>query len=199
MDRRSFLWRGFTLAAPVAASQAKNENVYRFATADCDIRMTVEFYDRYTSARFWFNERKENREFCLSATGQEGQNCLPNFTGSLAVAHYHIRPRSKSPRLVALREHVRTIDQDERLQNRAPFERAIELRQGIASDLQAFGYETGGSHAAESPVPTDPWCFLRQDLYFDGGSTPFLIVHWKHTLSAIRILDVIPGAHTWPA
>lgn len=196
ISRRFFLESSAVLATP----RAKNETVYHFATSDYDVRMTVEFHDRYLSHGFAFRERLKNRRFCLSGTGEEGHNCLANFTGSLAIARYRIRPRSKAPNFLTLREHVRTIDQDRRLNERPPFERALEIQGGMASDIQAFGYETDASPAAEPEAApsVSPWCFLRQDLYFDAQSAPFLVVHWKHTLSAIRLLDVIPGDQTKP-
>ena len=180
MDRRSFLWSAALASAP---APKRIETVYHFSVAGCEIRMSVEFYDRYASAGFWFDDRRTNRSFCLSARGETGHDCLTNFHGSLAIVRYHIRPHTK------LREHVRTIDRDGRLSLRPPFERTLSVVDGVVSDIQAFGYE-GNSPAAPGP---EPWCFLRQDLYFDGRSAPFVTVHWKHTASAIRVLDVIPG------
>ncbi|HMJ62406.1 MAG TPA: hypothetical protein VK493_11610 [Bryobacteraceae bacterium] len=177
MDRRSFLWS----AALVSAR--KPENVYRFRAAGCDVRMNVAFYDRYASAGFWFGERRTDSSFCLSASGETGRGCLKNFRGSLAIARYHISPHAK------LREQVRTIDRDGRLTERPPFERTLSVVDGVVSDIQAFGYEDNGP-SAEGP---EPWCFLRQDLYFEEREAPFLTIHWKHTWSAIRLLDVIPG------
>jgi hypothetical protein len=112
------------------------------------------------------------------------------------VAHYRIRPAAGLRRKAALRERVRTIDQDERLKSRPPFECAIAIRDGIASDIQAFGYEQQGPGPAQDGNPAGPWCFLRQDLYLDADRSPFLVVHWKHTLNEIRILDLIPGDRT---
>ncbi len=194
ISRRFFFGSSVAFAAP----RANNETVYHFATSEYDVRMTVEFHDRYSSNGFHFRERLKNRQFCLSGTGEEGRNCLANFSGSLAIARYHIRPRSKPATSLTLREHVRTIDQDRRLNERPPIERALEIQGDVASDIQAFGYETDASSPAASSADqsVDPWCFLRQDLYFDAQSAPFLVVHWKHTLSAIRLLDVIPGDHT---
>jgi hypothetical protein len=83
------------------------------------------------------------------------------------------------------------------LNERAPYERALALQGGLASDIQAFGYEAkDGSPAASNAESHEPWCLFRQDLYFDQQSQPFLVLHWKHTLSAIRVLDLIPGEHT---
>jgi hypothetical protein len=160
--------------------------------------MTVEFYDRYASRGFWFEERRENRQYCLSAAGEQNGNCLENFKGSLAVARYQVKPRYAKDSLMVLKEHVRTIDQDRRLTVRAPFERLIQLHDGVASDIQAFGYEVKHNVAPTNIAdePHGPWCLLRQDLYFDGQSSPSLVVHWKHGLSAIRVLDIIPGDET---
>jgi len=158
--------------------------------------MTVVFYDPYSSSGFWFRERRRGRDFCLSAEGRQGADCLPNFAGALAVVRYRIRPATGARRTAALRERVRTIDQDDRLKTRPPFEAAIEIRDGVASDIQAFGYETQGSTPAEEDHDVGPWCLVRQDLYLDTGSAPFLVLHWKHTLHEIRILDMIPGEGT---
>ena len=53
--------------------------MYRFRTPEWDIQMTVAFYDRYSSRSFWFREQGENREYCLSAAGEEARNCLKVF------------------------------------------------------------------------------------------------------------------------
>lgn len=199
LNRRCFLWTGLAFSAPGRGSgRGKDETVYHFATRECDVRMSVDFYDRYSSKGFWFDERRTDRKFCLSADGQEGHNCLTKFLGAIAVAHYRVRSRSHSPSRLVLRERVRTIDRDSRLDDRPPYERTLRLQGGLASDIQAFGYEPATSTYgnAEAPELHEPWCLFRQDLYLDGEGAPFLVVHWKHTLSAIRILDLIPGDQT---
>jgi hypothetical protein len=132
----------------------------------------------------------------LSAQGEENRNCLDNFTGSIAVARYKVASHGKSGLSLSLRESVRTIDQDDPKSVRPSFERVIETQHGEASDIQAFGYEETLSSRSNSQIVENPWCLFRQDLYFEGKSDPFLVVHWKHTLSAIRILDVIPANGT---
>jgi hypothetical protein len=37
---------------------------------------------------------------------------------------------------------------------------------------------------------------LRQDLYLNDQPSAFLIVHWKHTVDFISLVDVIPGDGT---
>lgn len=195
MNRRSFLFTGAVFAAPVNEPATANaETVYRFDSANCDIRMSVEFFDDYSSDGFWFRERMANRRFCLSGAADENRSCLANFVGSVAIARYRVQPRGRMPAALALRENVRTIDQDARLVTRAPFERTIELQDGVASDIQAFGYQRDASSPSrEVRAPERPWCVLRQDLYLVGQDAAFLVLHWKHTPQAIRLFDVIPG------
>ncbi len=198
-SRRWFLCCGAAFASsPAQPAGTKNETVYHFGAGDYDVRMSVEFYDRYSSNGFWFDDRRTSRHYCLSANGEKDRSCLASFFGSIAVARYRIRSLSKSPNALTLRERVRVIDQDSRLRDRPPFERTLEIQGGVASDIQAFGYETSSSspaltHTANS---NEPWCFMRQDLYFAAPGPPFLVIHWKHTLSAIRLVDVIPGEET---
>jgi hypothetical protein len=194
LDRRLFLGgaAGFALR-PAAA--ARKQEAYRFRTADVEIEMTIEFHDGYTSRGFWFDEQMSNRRYCLSPDGREGRNCVAAFRGSLAIARYRVR-RSRRPAELVLREYVRTIDHDDRIADRPPFERTIVLKKGVGSDLQAFGYE---------PAPEDapltnrhgPWYLYRQDLYLEPQRAPFLILYWKHALASIRVLDLIPGDETW--
>jgi len=49
-------------------------------------------------------------------------------------------------------------------------------------------------HAADASLAV--WFLLRQDLYLNDQAAPFLIVHWKHTLNFISLVDVIPGDGT---
>lgn len=195
LNRRRFL--GATAAfAVISPAAAKDEEAYRFRTANAEIEMTIEFHDGYASRGFWFGEQMSNRNFCLSAGGEEGRNCLAGFRGSLAIARYRVRPRSHPAAEPVLREYVRTIDRDARLPDRLPFERSIVLKKGVGSDLQAFGYE---------PAPKDEalfdqhgaWYLYRQDLFLEPQRAPFLVVYWKHAFASIRVLDLIPGDQTW--
>jgi hypothetical protein len=196
LTRRLLLASGFSLAAQAGPPTPKNAVVRRFATAECDIQMTVEFHDRYSTRGLWFDAA--DRHFCLSPRGEEARDCMGSFTGSLAIARYQIQMRSRARGVATLREHVSTIDQDSSLDYRPPLERTIELRQGVASDLQAFGYETAASVPVATPEDGGPWYYFRQELYFEWRNTPFLIVHWRQAFNGIRILDVIPGKGTWP-
>ena len=96
-----------------------------------------------------------------------------------------------------MRERVRTIDHDRRISPRAPFEKVMAVEQASASDIQAFGYQA--DHVEQIRADANllaVWCLVRQDLYLNDEATPFLVVHWKHTLDLISLLDVIPGDGT---
>src|SRR5581483_12042597 len=150
VDRRLFLWSGAAFGALSSARTADNERIYHFATGDCDISMAVEFLDNYSTKGFWFKEQTAQRSFCLSGAGDENRTCLPGFAGSIAIARYHIRSGSQTPKGPVLMERVRIIDQDSQLASSAPFERTIELKDGVASDVQAFGYDSDSSSAGIS-------------------------------------------------
>jgi hypothetical protein len=197
--RRSFLWSlaSFGLASKARKSEKQSETVYRFLTPECEVRMTVEYFENSSTKSLRFRERLSNRAFCLSASGEEDRSCLERFSGSLAIARYDFRSRRDSPRPFNLRERVLTIDHDSRLAPRPPFERVLAVERDVASDIQAFGYDRDDPQQAGPPArPFTLWCLLRQDLYLNEQSAAFLIVHWKHTFNFIRLVDVIPGDQT---
>jgi hypothetical protein len=200
ISRRLFLGSSIGIGA-MALPRPKTEVAYSFATGGCQVSMTVAYYDRYTATGFQFRELLAGRNFCLSATGEEDRQCLPAFFGSLAIASYRFAPGANLRGIRAIRERVQTIDRDTRLAHRPAVDRSIELIEGVASDIQAFGYESdppASSASSRLPDAGGPWVYFRQELYFAGQSMPFLIVHWRHAFGGIRILDVIPGHGTRP-
>lgn len=196
--RRFVLLSGLGIAGLGTSKASRTGQVYHFATERCDIRISVEFHDSYSSRGFWFNKHPLDRRFCLSSDGEADRNCARSFVGSLAIARYEFQTHSKHRPVSTLREYVRNIDRDERLESRPAFRRKIELHRGIASDVQAFGYTDSELPPAQGTLhgSASPWYYFRQDLYLDADSVPFLIVHWKHELSAIRMLDIIPAGGT---
>ena len=144
-----------------------------------------------------FRDDLTNRRFCLSASGEQDRDCLERFVGSIAIAHYRFRSRSHTAAPLNLRERVLTIDHDSRISPRAPFERVLAVERAAVSDIQAFGYNADGAEQAESDADhLGVWYLVRQDLYLNDQTTAFLVVHWKHTLDFISLLDVIPGDGT---
>jgi hypothetical protein len=199
-SRRTFLGTLATLMpAPTLGPRSKSssEPVYRISTADCEIEMSVHSYGKVASDDLGFLDRVTNRRFCVSAKLANERNCVSRFTGALAVALYRFRSQTASRVPDKLRERVVTIDHDVRIAARPPFEELVAVEQDVASDIQAFGYNPDEKSGMDIPVPyASPWCIMRQDLYLDEQPAPFLIVHWKHTLESITLMDVIPGDHT---
>ena len=115
----------------------------------------------------------------------------------MAIGQYHFRSRRHSGTPLNLRKRVLTIDHDSRISPRAPFERVLAIERAIVSDIQAFGYNPDdAAQGTPSANLLAVWYLVRQDLYLNDQATAFLIVHWKHTLNLISLLDVIPGDGT---
>lgn len=198
-DRRFFLWSlaSFGLATKTRKSEKRSERVYRFLTPECEVRMSVQYFANSSTDNFRFRDRLTNRAFCLSANGEENRTCLERFVGSIAIARYDFRSRPHSQTPLNLRERVLTIDHDSRMSPRPPFERVLAIEREVVSDIQAFGYNRDDpQQAASTARPFTLWCLLRQDLYLNDQPSAFLIVHWKHTVNFISLVDVIPGDGT---
>jgi hypothetical protein len=202
-DRRFFLWWLTSLGAALGLphhglkAEGRSESSYRFRTPECEVRMSVQFLANSSTEGFHFRDRLTNRSFCLSANGREDHGCLERFVGAMAIARYTFRSHRHSAAPLQLRERVLTIDNDRRMTPPPPFERALAVEREMVSDIQAFGYNPDDpQQAALGTKPPAAWRLLRQDLYLSGQSSAFLIVHWKHTLDVISLVDVIPGDDT---
>jgi hypothetical protein len=200
-DRRFFLWSLTSLGAGLGLTnnrlkaENRSESSYRFRTPECEVRMNVQFLANSSTEGFRFRDRLTNRTFCLSANGEESHGCLERFVGAMAIARYAFRSRRHSAAPLNLRERVMTIDNDSRMTPRPPFERVLAAEREVVSDIQAFGYNPDDPQ--QTALRTQPaWRLLRQDLYLNNQTAAFLIVHWKHTLDVISLVDVIPGDET---
>jgi hypothetical protein len=200
-DRRFFLsWltslgSGLVLSEHGLKGENRSEPSYRFRTPECEVRMSVQFLANSSIEGFHFRDRLTNRTFCLSANGREDHGCLERFVGAMAIARYAFRSQRRSAAPLNLRERVVIIDNDSGMSPPPPFERVLTVEREMASDIQAFGYNA--DDAQRTAFRNKPaWRILRQDLYLNGRTTAFLIVHWKHTLDVISLVDVIPGDDT---
>lgn len=195
-NRRALLFSlasiGVMSKASAATFDRTPETVYRFATAECEVQMSVEYFSKSEVNRLRFRDFLTHHAFCLSPNGEQDPACEQRFSGSLAIAHYRFRAHRHAPLPLNLRERVLTVDHDSRLDPRPPFERSLAVQGGAASDIQAFGYVPEAGNVKTLPL----WSLLRQDLFLNQDPSAFLVVHWKHTFDAIRLLDVIPGEGT---
>jgi hypothetical protein len=197
-NRRTFLraTAALGLAVPFGSLKEPQETLYRMRTPECEVRMSVQYFGNSVK-NFRFRDRLSDHSFCLSASGDENQSCLEAFSGSIAIAYYHFRARPGSQPPFSLRERVLTIDHDDRMTPRPPFERALAIQREMVSDIQAFGYKRDNlSNESRDKKPDAVWSLLRQDLYLNNRTTAFAIVHWKHAPDFIRLVDVIPGDQT---
>jgi len=203
-SRRSFLG---TLAAlmPVTATDAmvkhktSSDPTYRFALPECEVEMTVKSYGKISTNDLGFIDRTTNQRMCVGEPSAPDQGCVSNFRGALAVAIYHFSSQSPASVPVKLRERVVTIDHDRRIDPKPPIDEFVAVEQAVASDIQAFGYTPDRLSGPMPPLPfVSPWALMRQDLFIDAQTAPFLILHWKHTLESIQLVDVIPGDRTRP-
>jgi hypothetical protein len=198
-DRRCFLWSLASLGLTTKARIAENrsEPVYRFSTPLCEVQMSVQYFASSAVKSLRFRDNLTNRTFCLSANGEQDQGCLEQFVGSMAIAHYKFRSRLHTGAPLNLRERVLTIDHDSRISPRAPFERVLAVDRAAVSDIQGFGYNADdGQQTTSDANSLAVWYLVRQDLYLNDQATAFLVIHWKHTLNLISLLDVIPGDGT---
>jgi len=189
---RSFA--GLGLAFKVRDAEKKAEPAYHFLTPHGQVDLAVQYFDSSALDGLRFRDRQTGRSFCLSGNGGDHGDCSQRFVGSIAIAQYNFRPLSPSRAAFTLRERVVTIDHDRRSSDRPVFERALPAESGMISDIQAFGYNPDDpGQAAWNSNPNAPWSLLRQELYLNGDGAEFLIVHWKHTVNLVRLVDVIPG------
>jgi hypothetical protein len=202
--RRSFLGTlaalvPITATSPVVKHKASGDPSYRFALPDCEVEMTVKSYGKISTDDLGFIDRVTNQRMCVGEPSAPGQGCVSNFHGALAVAIYHFSSQSPSRMPAKLRERVVTIDHDRRIDPKPPVDEFVVVEESVASDIQAFGYTPDRlSGPLPPPLYVSPWCLMRQDLYLDSQTTPFLILHWKHTIESIQLVDVIPGDRTRP-
>src|SRR6202167_1673038 len=135
-DRRYFLWSlaGLGLSPKLLQSEKRSEASYRFLTAECEVRMSVQFLANSSTEGFHFRDRLTNRAFCLSANGEENRGCLERFVGAMAIARYAFRSRRHSPAPLNLRERVMTIDNEAHMHPPPTIERVLARgREVVAS------------------------------------------------------------------
>jgi len=194
--RKRYLFRLFSAvllaAAPLwAAATASRQTEFKVSSPEFEMEVDVQFYDGVHEAPRFYTNSNGKGPICLSVEGQPcGKTEIGNWIGSYAIVHFKLlRPAASV--FPKLRERVRVIDQDEDLPDRPPFESAIAISDQLASDIELYGYSERSAGKAEKRDDRT-WRFLRQELIYGDEQRPFLILHWKHTVESITLIDAIP-------
>jgi hypothetical protein len=155
------------------------------------MEVDVQFYDEVRRAPHFYASN-EKGPICLSVEGRpRGESETGNWIGSYAIVHFKLLRQAVGTNALTLRERVRVIDQDADLPDRPPFESAIPINDRSASDIELYGYAEGPAGKGEQEVDRT-WRFLRQELFYGKQERPFVILHWKHTVGSITLIDAIP-------
>jgi hypothetical protein len=133
LGRRIFLRSIAGLGLLGTRSHKPSDTIYHFLTTACEIEMSVQYFAKSSTGNLHFRDTLNGRALCLSAKGEENINCLRRFTGSVAIVRYHFTAHLRSQAPFNLRERVVTIDHDNRLYPRPPFERVLPLEEGLSA------------------------------------------------------------------
>ena len=156
------------------------------------MEVDVQFYDGVHQAPRVYTNSNGKGPICLSVEGQPcGKSETGNWIGSYAIVHFKLLRRAAGANALTLRERVRVIDQDSDLPNRPPFESVIPISDQTASDIELYGYSEGSTAKGEQSDDRT-WRFFRQEVFYGNQERPFLILHWKHTVESITLIDAIP-------
>jgi len=169
---------------------------HTFTSDGCIITMDVRFSEPYVGKRLaFYSDRDPLKEICLVGNGETGA-CLNRFVGAVASVTFTVKGAgSKLRRKTSIREYVTVTAQSPDLPPRSPFDKTQVLVNGTISDLQAFGYDEsdiaeGEREAERQKSKKRLWRLCRQELYLNGETVPFAIIHWRYTLEAVEILRV---------
>jgi hypothetical protein len=197
---RSVLRRAFVLLACgllVADTPVSRQTEFRVWNPDFEMTVTIEFYDDLHEEPRFYSRSQDNKQSCITVQGQPcgSGSHMNNWTGSYAIVHFRLLRQSADVAPGKLRERVRVIDQDEGLPDRPPFETEIAFTDHVGSDIELYGYFQKSSHTAAT-ASDHSWRILRQELIYGTDSRPFMILHWRHTVENIRLIDAIPVGAT---
>ena len=170
-----------------------------FTAGDHIITMDVRFGKPYVGTRLVFYDDKDPlKPICFTGNGENGA-CPTRFVGAVAMVRFTVkRATGTLASKTSIREHVTVMAQSPDLPPRPPFDRTQVITKGTINDLQAFGYDESdiaeGEREAEREKSRERlWRLCRQELYLNGETVPFAVIHWRYTLDAVEILRVQSG------
>lgn len=190
---------------PMALFPAADPQQHTFATGEHVVTMNARFLEPYVGKRLvFYSSADPTAEICAVRNG-ESRPCPERFVGAVAIVTFTLnRIDGKVASTGSIRELVTVVTQSPDLPPRAPFELTQPFIRGIISDVQVFGYEESditepmrASARKESQERT--WRICRQELYLNDAKKPFAIIHWRHTVDRIDIMQVQAGKAARPS
>lgn len=177
-------------------------NDFAFSTPNASVQLSVDFlpaFDGSTSRRpVLYSGSKEIQLPGPNAELFVGAGALVRYTVEYTAAPGNRKGHRKSGR-GTVRERVVLLEQSEGLPAREDFHKTVPLVNGIASDLQLFGYDEATVVPAERTAARQQAKALfrrfRQELFLDQETEPFAVLEWTHTISEIRVRQVSGGAN----
>jgi hypothetical protein len=170
---------------------------FAFSTPNASVQLSVDFLPAFTGSTsrrpVLYSGSKEVQLPGPNAEMFVGAGALVRYTVEYAAAAGGRKGRGKSGR-GTVRERVVLLDQSEGLPARADFHKKVPLVNGIASDLQLFGYDEATVVPAERTAARQQAKGLfrrfRQELFLDQETEPFAVLEWTHTITGIRVRQV---------
>lgn len=182
------IWHTVVLLAALAGDSQAAE--YRFETSQAEVKLEVNFLPPYQGAPLQLYSGQQSIPAAALGFAKKPEQ----FTGAGALVRYSVRYRDGKRKAREIREKVTLLGQSEDLPAWSPFHKKVSFVQGVASDLQLFGYDEEPI-AEEHRVPLRDasrtcWRRFRQELFLDGASQPFAVLEWTHTIAGIRLEPV---------
>ena len=188
-----------SLVSTLLTSAPAEPQHHIFTAGDHIITMDVRFSKPYVGTRLvFYDDRDPLKPICFTGNGENGA-CPSRFVGAVAIVRFTVKSaggklRSKT----SIREHVIVTTQSPDLPPRPPLDKTQVISKGTITDLQAFGYDESEIAEAEREAEREKsrgrlWRLCRQELYLNGETVPFAVIHWRYTLDAVQILRVQSG------
>lgn len=163
---------------------------YSFASNDLIVDMSIKHQRRYAGSPLTLYDA--NNRLIPACTAANDGSCPESFVGTAAFVQFNVRgPDGKPARKSAVREVVTLVAQSDDLPDRKQFTQTVPLVNGVASDVQIFGYDEKAIPKEGRPLQRDrakaSWRRFRQELYLDGEPEPFAVLEWTHRTTDIRM------------
>ena len=190
----------FILRLAIASFTITRETQVDLHRPEFDLRLTIQFYDNVRQVPWFVTD--SSGETCLSIHGRsciQETTTVDRFVGAFAIVHFQVTSKAREQAVLKLRERVRVLDQDVRLPDTGTFEATTACEGRHCSDIQLFGSTEERFLQRKPPLSTASdalWRLERQELFYGDEPKPFAILHWRHTLYKIILIDMIPVGTT---